>query len=283
MHSRTRLRFISIGCLLIAAFTAKELSAQESTDWWTKQTQWNGFTQRHVQIAGRNAYVVLPKKHAQGKPWVWRARFPGFHTGADIKLVQRGYAIGYVDVGGMFGSPKAMAIGDAFYEFMTVQRGFASKPVMEGVSRGGLFVYNWTARHTDRVACIYCDTPVCDFKSWPLGNGSGVGSAGAWKQCLAAYGFDQQQAEAFQGNPLDHASIVAKHKIPLLHIVSENDRVVPPAENTYRLKALIEKAGHKMDVISVPEGTQKSNGHHFTHPAVDRVVDFITAHSRLAG
>ncbi|MEO1982463.1 MAG: hypothetical protein ABGZ24_18295, partial [Fuerstiella sp.] len=67
-------------------------------------------------------------------------------------------------------------------------------------------------------------------------------------------------------------------KIPVLHIVSENDVVVPPAENTYLLQARLKELGHDMPVVSVPLGTEKSHGHHFTHPAQDRVVKFIRRH-----
>ena len=204
---------------------------------------------------------------------------PNFHAEADIELVGKGFHIGYVNVAGLFGSPKAMETGDAFYDYMTSRRGLSKSPVMEGVSRGGLFVYNWTALHPERVTCIYCDTPVLDFKSWPGGQGSGIGSSGAWKQCLAAYGFTEDEAAKHKGIPLNHADVVAKNKIPVLHIVSETDTVVPPNENTYLLQKRLEKLGHHMDVISVPMGTEKSHGHHFTHPDPGRVVDFVVSHA----
>ena len=61
------------------------------------------------------------------------------------------------------------------YEYVTTRLGLAYRPALEGVSRGGLFVYNWAVKNADKVACIYCDTPVCDFKSWPGGKGIGLG------------------------------------------------------------------------------------------------------------
>jgi sialidase-1 len=197
----------------------------------------------------------------------------------DVELLKQGFHVAYVDVAGMFGSPQAMDIGDQFYQFMTDERGLSKKPALEGVSRGGLFVYNWAARHPERVACIYCDTPVLDFKSWPAGKGQGLGSEAAWQQCLKAYQFTEQQALQFTGNPLGHAQIIAQHRIPLLHIVSENDVVVPPVENTYKMKQLLSDLNHDMAVISVPMGTEKSHGHHFTHPNPDQVVKFIRTHA----
>ena len=284
MSSRNWVRVASIiiFCLLQIFTFGQRVGIAEEQNWFDRQTKWNGFDQYHFRVADRNAYIVAPAKAAPGHPWVWRARFPGYHAEMDVKLVKQGFHIAYIDVGGMFGSPQAMQIGDAFYEYLTTQRKLAAKPALEGVSRGGVFVYNWAAKNPSQVACIYCDTPVCDFKSWPGGRGKGLGSEAAWKQCLDAYGFTEAEALEFRKNPIDHAEVIAAAKIPLLHIVSENDRVVPPPENTYLLKSRLAKLGHEMEIISVPVGTEKSNGHHFDHPKPDQVVKFIRQHASVS-
>lgn len=244
-----------------------------------KVTEWHGFDQYHFTVAERAAYIVVPKKAAAGKPWIWRARFPNFHIEMDVELLKQGFHVAYVDVAGLFGGPQAMQIGDAFYDDVTQQRGLGKKPVLEGVSRGGLFVYNWAARHPERVTCIYCDTPVLDFKSWPAGQGTGIGSKNTWKQCLAVYELSEAEALEYKAIPLNHADIIAKHAIPLLHIVSESDTVVPPQENTYELQRRLQALNHPLPVISVAMGTEKSHGHHFTHPDPQRVVAFISKHA----
>ena len=63
---------------------------------------------------------------------------------------------------------------------------------LEGMSRGGLIVYNWAAQNPEKVACIYADAPVMDFKSWPMGQGKSAGSAMDTKQLLNAYGFKNE-------------------------------------------------------------------------------------------
>ena len=113
----------------------------------------------------------------------------------------------------MLGSPHAMKHWDEFYETMTQQHGLASKVALEAVSRGGLFVYRWAARHPDRVACIYADVPVCDFKSWPLGQGHGIGDQKTWQNLLTQYGFTEEQALAYRKNPIDVLAPIAKAKI----------------------------------------------------------------------
>ena len=181
----------------------------------------------------------------------------------------------------MLGSPRAMEHWDAFYETMTRRYQLNSKPALEAVSRGGLFAYRWASRHPDQVACLYADTPVCDFKSWPLGKGSGVGDAATWQRLLVEYKISEDEAVKFQKNPIDVLGPIAKAKIPLLHIISLNDRVVPPEENTYVLAKRYRELGGSIEIMKVQAGTEKSNGHHFSHPDPERVANFIQQHSGL--
>ncbi|MCR9199624.1 MAG: alpha/beta hydrolase [Planctomycetaceae bacterium] len=279
-------RAVGVLSLLGAVLCSQAASCQDGRGssipkWAGRQSQWHGFRRFDFAFEQRAARIVVPDTAADGHPWVWRARFPDFHTEADRLLLKRGFHVAYLDTSGMLGSPKAMAIWDRFYKHLREQ-GLAARPALEGVSRGGLFVYGFADRWPQRVACIYADTPVCDFKSWPLGQGTGLGHPATWQRLLAEYDMTQQQAEAYDGNPVDRLSAIADARIPILHIVSLNDRVVPPAENTFVLLNKYRALGGKMDVMEVKEGTAKSNGHHFTHPDPQRVADFIEAASREA-
>lgn len=251
------------------------------SEWTGKQDEWHGFKRFRFQIAGRNCYVVTPHKTAPGKPWVWRARFPDFHYEMDVELLKQGFHIAYLDVSNLFGSPQAIKYGDQFYDYLTKQHGFQSKVALEGVSRGGLFIYNWALKNPEKVSCIYADTPVCDFKSWPGGKGKSQGSAASWQACLKAYKMTEAEALAYKNNPIDRIQIIAEAGIPVLHIVSENDQVVPPDENTYLMFSRVPKKYRKdnFKVISVKTGTEKSKGHHFQHPEPERVVAFIVKHT----
>ena len=247
-------------------------------DWPGTKDTWHEYTRHKFQLQERNAYVVIPKQPAAGKPWVWRARFPDFHAEADRLLLERGFHIAYINTDGMLGSPNAMKIWDAFYNFM-VKQDMSQKVALEGVSRGGLFVYGFATRWSERVACIYADTPVLDFKSWPAGKGTGKGHPATWQVCLKEYGFTEEQALAYQGNPIDSLAPIAAQNIPVLHIVSLDDQIVPPTENTFILVDRYRKLGGSIDVIEVQKGTESSNGHHFTHPDPKRVADFIQQHA----
>ncbi len=250
------------------------VETNEPSTWPGAKSQWRGFDRYDFEVDGRQAYVVEPKNIAPGSPWVWRARFPDFHAEADLILLKRGFHVARINTDGMLGSPNAMQHWDKFYSFL-IERGLAKRCALEGVSRGGLFVYGFASRWPERVACIYCDTPVCDIKSWPGGKGTGRGHEPTWKTCLQEYGLTEQEAADFKGNPIDQLAPIAKAKIPAMHIVSLNDEIVPPTENTFVLADRFRKLGGQIDIIKVESGTEESGGHHFTHPDPLRVADFI--------
>ena len=97
--------------------------------------------------------------------------FWGHEPQTDIALLEHGFHIVYCDVADLYGSDKAVQRWNSFYKRM-VKAGFNKKVALEGMSRGGLIVYNWAAQNPEKVACIYADAPVMDFKSWPMGQGN---------------------------------------------------------------------------------------------------------------
>ena len=253
-----------------------QVSADAAESFPGTKSNWNGFVRFDFEVDSRACIVVMPKETAEGKPWIWRARFFGHEPQADIALLHRGFHLVYCDVANFFGSPQAVAHWNAFYAFLTNEHGFAPKAALEGMSRGGLVIYNWAAANPDKVACIYGDAPVCDFKSWPGGKGKGPGSEAAWSDCLKAYGFTEAQALAFQGNPIDNLQPLAKAGIPLLHVVGDADEVVPVAENTDIIVKRYRELGGSIMVINKP-----GVGHH-PHSLQDPtpIVEFVIRNSR---
>ncbi len=136
-------------------------------------TQWNGFEKREFEVDGRKCLLIVPSKPSDKHPWIWRTEFFGHEPQADLALIRQGWHAAYIDVQNLYGAPKALDAMDRFYDHMTSERGLHKRVVLEGFSRGGLFSLNWAARNPDRVACLYNDAPVCDFKSWPGGKGKG--------------------------------------------------------------------------------------------------------------
>jgi hypothetical protein len=164
---------------------------------------------------------------------------------------------------------------DRLYECLTNNYNLNRKVTLEGFSRGGLFALNWAARHPDRVASLYLDAPVCDFKSWPAGWGKGKGSSNDWVHCKQVYGLNDEQARAYALNPVDNLAPLAAAQIPILSVCGEADTTVPMAENTLLAKERYEKLGGEIKVISKP-GVD-----HHPHSLRDPqpIVDFILQHT----
>lgn len=225
---------IRICCLILLFFGGRVVAAD---DFAGQKSEWHGFDRFDFTVDSRQCWIVTPKTVAEGRPWIWRARFFGHEPQADIALLNEGFHLAYCDVGGFFGSPQAVKHWNAFYQVMTGKHGLAKQPALEGMSRGGLIIYNWAAANPDKVACIYGDAPVCDFKSWPGGKGKGQGGGGAWQQCLKAYGLSETDALEYKYNPIDNLKPLAAASVPLLHVVGDADVVVPVEENTAIVEA----------------------------------------------
>ncbi len=217
----------------------------------------HGFQGYDFDLDGVPCKIVKPYVEAPGRPWMIRARFWGHEPQTDIALLEHGYHIVYCDVADLYGSQQAVERWNNLYRRL-VKAGFGKKVALEGMSRGGLIIYNWAAANPNRVACIYADAPVMDFKSWPMGKGHGSGSADDTRKLLSAYGFsNESEALAWQGNPLDHARIIAKAGIPVLHVVGDADEVVPVDENTAIFEKEMARLGAPITVIHKP-----GVGHH---------------------
>ncbi|HRZ37218.1 MAG TPA: GDSL-type esterase/lipase family protein [Candidatus Paceibacterota bacterium] len=245
-----------------------------------QRTRWQGFDRYDFEFAGKPAIVVVPREPRPGRPWAWRGEFFGAFANADIELVSRGFHLAYLGVPDLFGSPAAVAAWTAFHEVLTTEYKLAGKVALIGLSRGGLYCYNWAAANPDKVSCIYADAAVCDFKSWPGGKvkglGRGDGSAAEWEKLLKAYGFQSDaEAVAYRGNPVDSLRPLAEARIPLLHVYGDADTVVPADENTGVVATRYRELGGSITLIPKP-----GVGHH-PHGLADpmTIVDFIIEHA----
>ena len=269
-------RFATTAQLLDMAKRKTEVKALgQAANFPGEKSAWHNFDRYDFKLGDADCRVVTPNTAAPGRPWVWRARFWGHEPQVDLALLAKGWHVVYCEVGALFGSPAAVERWNRFYDFLITQHGFATKAALEGMSRGGLIIYNWAASNPGKVAAIYGDAPVCDFKSWPAGRGGGKGSLGTWKQCLEAYGFTEAEAVAYKGNPIDRLAPLAKAGIPILHVVGDADKVVPITENSDIIEQRYKALGGKIHVIHKP-----GVGHH-PHSLKDPepIVDFFLAHA----
>ena len=275
-----RIWIVSLALFLtLSQLTAAHAEESAATVFPGTESEWNGFRRFDFEIAGKPVLVVVPKAAAEGRPWVWHGEFFGHKPAPDIELLKRGFHIVYVRVPDMLGAPGAVEDWNRCYQQLTEKHGLAKKVALVGLSRGGLYCYNWAAANPDKVACIYGDAPVCDFKSWPGGKGKGKGSPRDWKLVLERYGFaDDAAALASKQNPVDNLAPLAAAKVPLLHVYGDADDVVPWDENTGVIAERYRQLGGSITLIAKP-----GVGHH-PHGLDDPtpIVKFIAQHAGIA-
>lgn len=237
-------------------------------------TPWKSGVRHDFTCDGRPATVVAPAKAAPDRPWLWRGEFFGAFATVDEALLARGWHLGYLQCKDTFGSPETLRHWDVFHGELVGRYGLHRRPVLLGMSRGGLYVYRWASTHPDKVGLIYGDAPVCDVKSWPGGKGKGKGSPKDWALFKQVFGLTEAQALAWRGNPIDLLEPLAKARIPILHVVGDADDVVPVAENTAILQRRYQALGGPFRLIVKP-----GVGHHphsLSDPAP--IVEHILAH-----
>jgi len=264
---------INYAALIIVVFLSNLTStfAQQPA---LKDTLWKGFKRLDFVVADRKCVLVSPQVDAPGKPWIWRTEFFGNEPHADSALLTRGYYLAYINMQDMYGAPVAMDLMDQFYTYLIQNYHLNKKTVLEGFSRGGLFAFNWAALHPDKVATIYGDAPVCDFKSWPGGKGRRPSSAKDWQKLLKVYGFTEEQALAYKLNPVDNLASLAKAHIPIIIVCGDADTVVPVDENAFLVEKHYKELGGEIKVIVKP------GADHHPHSLKDPtpIVGFILAH-----
>jgi lysophospholipase L1-like esterase len=236
---------------------------------------YHGFRQydfKHNDIACR---VAVPKVSAKGVPWVWRGYYWGHQPQFDIAMLERGWHVVYCSVANMFGSPEAVERWNGFYDHLQ-PLGFGAKPVLEGMSRGGMIIHNFAIAHPDKVGGVIGDNAVMDLRSWPGDfNKPDQGHAPLWNDVLKVYGFaDDAEARAYTKYPIDQLDVLKNAKVPLMYLVGDNDPVVPADANGLLAE---KRLGDYATVIR-----KKGYGHHpHSLPDPGPIVDFaLKCHER---
>jgi len=126
--------------------------------------------------------VVVPRQAARGNPWSWRGVYWNHQPQAEVELLKRGFHIAHISIDpkpsssaqltqdelmdqlGM--SRRALTEWDAWYAYLTGHYGFSKKPAFIGMSRGGIFEYEWGTANPDKVSCIYADNPAIEHEGF---------------------------------------------------------------------------------------------------------------------
>ncbi|MGE5195600.1 MAG: alpha/beta hydrolase family protein [Deltaproteobacteria bacterium] len=228
-------------------------------------------------IKNSPAFVMLPAENLRRKPqpWIWYApTLPGLpdvhEKWMHERFVAAGIAVAGVDVGESYGSPRGRALFTDFYREMTEHRGFASRPVLLGRSRGGLMICSWAVEHPESVAGLAGIYPVFDFRTYP-----------GLDRAAPAYGMTGKELgeRSTENNPIERLAPLAKSAVPAFLIHGDVDTVVPLRENSAEFVRRYEAAGAGASVKLV---VAKDQGHNYWEGffRCQELVDFVIEHAR---
>ena len=225
-------------------------------------------------VAERTAFIIPGKidPATKSKPWVWYAPTLTDLPGNEERwmfdqFIAAGIAIAGIDVGESYGSPAGRTLFTALYKEMTGRRGYSTKPILLGRSRGGLMTLSWAAENPDKVAAFAGIYPVCDIASYP----SIATAAGAYGMTA-----DELRSQLDQHNPVARLADLAKAHVPFFAIHGNADKLVPLVPNSALLKERYTALGGAMELI-IPAGQGHSMWNGFFQ--CQALVEFVKKNS----
>lgn len=160
----------------------------------------------------RRCVLVVPKEMAPGNPWSWRGCYWDYAPQTETELLRRGFCIAYISASATLRPDKDW---ETWYAFLTDKYHLSPKPAFIGMSRGGMFAYDWATNHPDAVSCIYADNPAVTSES------------------------------------LTKLSLLAARDVPLLNICGSIDPLL--GYNTLTIESLYHQMGGRISVM-IKEG-----------------------------
>ena len=223
---------------------------------------------------GRDCKIVKPKLANKEHRWIWRARFWGHEPQTEIALLELGFHVVYCDVAELLGNKEAVDTWNAFYD-MLAQGGLHKKAVMEGMSRGAVYVYNWAAENPTRVACVYVDNPLLDLRWWPARQyRENAPDKTEWEAFKKNYGFSTDaEALVARVGPIDKVPQIVRGNYPMLHVCGDADEAVPIETNTLLFAEKVRAVKGNITVLIKPGF--KHHPHSLPNPTP--IVDFVLA------
>ncbi len=247
MTPRGWVRALLFGAVAVCA-TAAVIHSQNTLI--RRSKQYGGY-RLDFEFAGRKAFLVQPPREPldNSKPWVWYAPTVAGqqpderHDWLFTQLVDQGFAIAGIDVGGPSGAPAAEDAFNDFRDMLIAKYRLSQKPCLLAADWGALFLYDWAARHASEVRCIAGIRPLVNLESDPR-----IESELARAYQLSDAQFRQQIAEH---NPIDQLGALADNGVPILHLHGPGDTVVPAEPNSGELAKRYRALGGAIEIVAL--------------------------------
>jgi lysophospholipase L1-like esterase len=237
-----------------------------------KLSSFYGYECADFTFNGRACKIARPKLAAKGHPWIWRARFWAHEPQTDIALLQQGFHVVYCDVVELMGNGQCISLWNSYYDLLH-KAGLSKKALMEGMSRGGVYVFNWAAVNPEKVAGVYVDNPLLNTSALILKVMKTTNTkVGLFEDFKKDYGLTTtEDLINFKDNPVDKVKQIVKGGYPILILCADADEEVPPQDNTLLFEQKVRELNGNITVIHKPGF--KHHPHSLPNP--EPIVDFL--------
>lgn len=194
---------------------------------------------------GYEATVIIPDK-PNGK-WLWKTEFFYAFDDAERALSESGYTRVYYSISNKYGSVEAVRLMHNFHLDLVKRYPLNEKACLIGMSRGGLYAFNYALFYPEYVNKVYLDAPVLDLRTWP------PKGSGEYEEFLNEYCLNDETFAQFSSNPVDKLAEYFSHGIPTLLVAGCADEVVPFDKNSNVFIEYCKKNGVDLTYYLKPE------------------------------
>ena len=213
------------------------------------------------QFNGYEATVIVPD-NPNGK-WIWKTEFFYAFDASERALLDRGYTRVYYCISDKYGSVEAIRLMHNFHLDVIKRFNLNKKANLLGMSRGGLYAFNYALFYPEYVEKVYLDAPVLDLKTWPPKDST------EYYQFLREYCLSDATYEIFRASPVDRIEEYFSHKIPTLLVAGCADEAVPFDKNGKLLIDYCEKNDIDLTYYLKPECKHHPHSLEDVKPIID--------------
>ena len=131
--------------------------------------------------------------------------------------------------------PAASDASSNDYYRLLHHAGLSKKVVLEGMSRGAVYVYNRAAANPKKVACVYVDNPLLNMNDWAVkAIQAPKGTNIMFEDFKKAFNLlTDEQVKNFKGGPIDEVKKIVRGNYPSLILCADEDEAVSPSTKYY--------------------------------------------------
>lgn len=220
------------------------------------EKDFHGYSLIEFDIDGRTAFLVRPKKVAEGAPWLLKAEYFDAFPSFELEMLARGWHVAYVANKTRWHDASDDDAKATLADRLHKEFSLGKKCVTVGMSCGGMHSIYFASKYPELVAGLYLDAPVVNLLSCPCGIGE-TNTKELYEEFVSHTGMTRASLINYRNHPYDNLDPIIDNGIPVFLVCGDADTIVPYEENGKALYEYISSRGGNITQI-----VTKGRGHH---------------------